>query len=141
MSLALLLATREERGQPFNEDEMLRVVVPLLNSLQRVHAAGTLHGDIEPGNIIIHRTVSEEGQRPVLIDFGAAKQAVGEHSRSFAPYSAGHAAIEQIGEGRLGPWSDIYAMGAVMWRIVADGDATTKQAIPVKGVSRARQVM
>ena len=141
MSLARLLAAREERGRPFDEKEMLRVVGPLLNGLKQVHSAGTLHRDIKPGNIIIRRTVSEEGQRPVLIDFGAAKQALGEHSRSFAPYTAGYAAIEQVGEGRLGPWTDIYAMGAVMWRIVAGGDATTEQPIPVKVESRAGRII
>lgn len=141
MPLSRLLATREERGRPFDEEEMLRVVVPLLNGLKQVHSAGTLHRDIKPGNIIIRRTVSEESRRPVLIDFGAAKQALGEHSRSFAPYTAGYAAIEQVGEGRLGPWTDIYAMGAVMWRIVAGGAATTEQPIPVRVESRAARIV
>ena len=141
MPLSRLLSAREARGRPFGETEMLGVVLPLLKGLHQVHSSGSLHRDIKPGNIIIRRTVSEESQRPVLIDFGAAKQALGQHSRSFAPYTDGYAAIEQVGDGRLGPWTDIYAIGAVMWRIVAGGDPKTNRRIPVKVESRARCIV
>ncbi len=114
LPLSDLLAAREANGRPLDEGEMLTVVIPMLEGLKQMHEAGTLHRDIKPSNIIIRRTVLEESWRPALIDFGAAKQAVAEHSRSFAPYTAGYAAIEQVVEGRLGPWTDIYAMGAVM---------------------------
>ena len=116
---------------------MLAVMVPLPEALERVHAAGVLHRDIKPSNIVIRRTARHEDQRPVLIDFGAAKQSVAEHSKSFAPYTEGYAAIEQVGEGSLGPWTDLYAVGAVMWRIVADGNPMFNRPNPVKVESGA----
>lgn len=77
MPLSRLRAARESQGRPFDRREMLSVVVPLSKGLKQMHSAGTLHRDVKPGNIIIRRAVSDESQRPVLIDFGAAKQALG----------------------------------------------------------------
>ena len=83
-----------------------------------MHEAGVLHRDIKPSNFLIRR----EDEQPVLIDFGAAKWTFAKHSNSLAPYTPGYAAIEQVSEGRLGTWTDIYVIGAVMWRIVAGGN-------------------
>ena len=76
-------------------------------------------------------------RQPVLIDFGAAKQAVAEHSRSLAPYTEGYAALEQVADGRLGPWTDLYGYGAVLWRMVAGGNRPWEPPNPVKVESRA----
>ena len=118
LPLSELLRLREKTGQPFTEEELLRVILPLLEGLEAVHAEGVLHRDIKPANILIRRS----NEQPVLIDFGAAKQVVANQSRSVAPYTEGYAAIEQVGAGELGPWTDIYGLGAVMWRIVAGGN-------------------
>ena len=118
LPLSELLRLREKTGQPFTEEELLRVILPLLEGLEAVHAEGVLHRDIKPANILIRRS----NEQPVLIDFGAAKQVVANQSRSLAPYTEGYAAIEQVGAGELGPWTDIYGLGAVMWRIVAGGN-------------------
>ncbi len=115
LPLSDLLRLREKTGQPFTEEELLRVILPLLEGLAAVHAEGVLHRDIKPANILIRRS----NEQAVLIDFGAAKQVVAHQSRSLAPYTEGYAAIEQVGAGELGPWTDIYGLGAVMWRIVA----------------------
>ena len=117
LPLSELLSRREAAGRPLSEDEMLDLMEPLLEGLARVHEAGVLHRDIKPSNILVRR----EDERPVLIDFGAAKQEFAIHSKSAAPYTEGYAAIEQIGAGDLGPWTDLYGIGAVMWRIVAGG--------------------
>lgn len=69
-SLAQVLVSRESEGSPFEESDLLAVMVPLLEGLAYVHAAWILHRDIKPSNILIRR---RDG-RPVLIDFGAAKQ-------------------------------------------------------------------
>ena len=140
MSLAELLVVRESQGRPLDEAEMLSVVVPLLEGMKRMHEAGVLHRDIKPSNIIIRHTASHESQRPVLIDFGAAKQAMAEQSRSYAPYTDGYAAIEQVSDGQLGPWTDIYAVGALMWRIVAGGHPQIEGLNPEKVESRAGRI-
>ena len=137
LPLAELLQAREEEGRPFDETDLRKVMVPLLEGLAQVHAAGVLHRDIKPGNILVRR----EDERPVLIDFGAAKQNFAEHTKSFAPLTEGYAAIEQVGEGKLGPWTDLYAVGAVMWRMVAGGKRPFEPPDPVKVESRSNAVL
>ena len=112
-------------------------MVPLLEGLQRVHEAGMLHRDIKPSNILVRRS----DERPVLIDFGAAKQMTAKHSKSLAPFTEGYAALEQVGEGTLGTWTDLYAVGAVMWRIVAGGNPPWTPPHPVKVERRARAAL
>ncbi len=125
LPLSEFLRLREAAGQPFTEADLLSVVEPLLEGLAVVHRAGVLHRDIKPGNIFVRRQDDITGRpaHPVLIDFGAAKQNYLErHSRSRAPYTPGYAAYEQMSpEGDFGPWTDIYAVGALMWRMVAGG--------------------
>ena len=133
MSLSELLQAREAEGRPFDETDMLTVMVPLLEGLDLVHAAGVLHRDIKPANILIRR----EDNRPVLIDFGAAKQEFAQHSKSLAPFSPGYAAIEQVAEGRLGTWTDMYGIGAMMWRMVAGGNRPYEPLHPVRVERRA----
>ena len=116
LPLSDLIRGREKNQQSFSEDELRRIITPLLKGLGVVHKQHVLHRDIKPGNIFIRRS----DEQPVLIDFGAAKQNFTEHSKSMAPYSPGYAAIEQVeSDGNLGPWTDIYAIGGVMWRIIA----------------------
>ena len=133
MSLSELLQAREAEGRPFDETDLLTVMVPLLEGLDLVHAAGVLHRDIKPANILIRR----EDNHPVLIDFGAAKQEFAQHSKSLAPFSPGYAAIEQVAEGRLGTWTDMYGIGAVMWRMVAGGNRPYEPLHPVRVERRA----
>ena len=133
MPLAQVLREREAAGRPFTESDLLGVAVPLAQGLAHIHRAGVIHRDIKPANILVRRS----DQQPVLIDFGAAKQAVAEHSRSMAPYTEGYAALEQVADGRLGPWTDLYGYGAVLWRMVAGGNRPWEPPNPVKVESRA----
>ncbi len=125
LPLSEFLRLREEQGVPCSEDDLMAVMVPLLECLTEVHRAGVLHRDIKPGNIFVRREddVTGRAAAPMLLDFGAAKQDyLGKHSRSGAPYTPGYAALEQTSSiDRMGPWTDIYALGAVMWRLVAGG--------------------
>ena len=127
LSLAELLRLREAEGRPFCEDDLVRVAVPLLEGLERVHDAGMLHRDIKPANILIRG----HDERPVLIDFGAAKAGLAGSSKSLAPYTEGYAAPEQVADGDLGTWTDLYGVGATLWRMVAGG-AETGPADPAK---------
>ena len=137
LPLSELLREREAGRKPFGEAELLAVMVPLLEGLARVHEAGVLHRDIKPSNILVSRSL----ERPVLIDFGAAKQGVADRSKSLAPYTEGYAALEQVGDGKLGPWTDVYALGAVMWRMAAGGNRPWEPPNPVKVETRANAAL
>ena len=133
LPLSEVLRQREAAGKPFTESDLLGVAIPLAEGLAHIHRAGVIHRDIKPANILVRHS----DQRPVLIDFGAAKQAVAEHSRSLAPYTEGYAALEQVADGQLGPWTDLYGFGAVLWRMVAGGNRPWDPPNPVKVESRA----
>lgn len=137
-SLAEVLATREAAGRPFGQADLLGVMVPPLDGLERVHEAGLLHRDIKPSNILIRRA----DERPVLIDFGAAKQDMASKTKSMAPYTEGYAAMEQVADsGALGPWTDMYGVGAVVWRIVAGGKPPWQPLHPTRVESRSHAVL
>lgn len=100
----------KQNPQP-EEEALLTLVAPLLDGIEKVHGTGFLHRDIKPDNVFIR----ENGQ-PVLIDFGSARQAHASATHALtAMVTPGYAPFEQYGEGaEQGPWTDIYAMGAVM---------------------------
>ncbi|MBI3371893.1 MAG: protein kinase [Betaproteobacteria bacterium] len=109
------LAQRLKREPPLDEAALKRLVAPLLDGLRVVHAAGFLHRDIKPDNIFVR-----EGEDPVLIDFGAARQSVGGATRNLtAVLTPGYAPMEQyVSDGHQGPWTDLYAFGGVLFRAV-----------------------
>ena len=98
------------------ESRLLSVLMPLLDGLEEVHRGDFLHRDIKPGNIVIRPDGS-----PVLLDFGATRQAIGSRSRSITSVvTPGYAPIEQYDiRGNQGPWTDIYALGAVAYKAVS----------------------
>ena len=125
-----------EKGDPFKtvlqldpqppEEKLKTLLAPLLDGLAAVHAVGFLHRDIKPDNIFIRANGT-----PVLIDFGAARQAMGGETKSLTSIlTPGYAPLEQYsGEGKQGPWTDLYAMGGVLYRAVTDKnppDAVTR---------------
>jgi len=97
------------------EAEIGRLLFPLLDGLETVHKGQTLHRDIKPGNIYVRRDGT-----PVLLDFGAARTAIGRRSASLNKvFTPGYAPAEQYEtDGEQGPWTDIYAMAAVLYRII-----------------------
>jgi serine/threonine protein kinase len=111
LSLKMIL---EERG-PLAEKEIISIQNALLDGLERVHEANIWHRDIKPSNILIRPDGS-----PVLIDFGAARKDITGTDRStMAVYSPAFAAPEQIHPiADQGPWTDIYSLGATLYRAV-----------------------
>ena len=108
------LADFLSRKGTVNEAELKRVLMPILDGLETVHGADFLHRDIKPSNIVIR----DEDASPVLLDFGAARHAVSARSRSVTTIvTPGYAPIEQYSSrGKQGPWTDIYALGAVCYK-------------------------
>jgi hypothetical protein len=89
-----------------------RIFSELTKGLREVHAQKLLHLDIKPANIYIRTDGS-----PVLLDFGSARQALNENIAKSSPsYTPGFAPPEQyFDRTQLGPWSDIYSIGATMY--------------------------
>jgi len=87
------------------------VFIPLLEGLELIHSNGLLHLDIKPGNVHLC-----SGAKPLLLDFGAVHEMM--HTRKFQPnqvVTPGFSPFEQLDPGGyVGPWSDIYAVGASM---------------------------
>ena len=102
-------------GDTLAEGEVREILFPLLEGIEAVHAAGFLHRDIKPGNIFI-----QADGTPVLLDFGAARHALGAHSQSFTGIvTPGFAPFEQYTtRSNQGPWTDIYALGATLYRAI-----------------------
>lgn len=82
------------------------------NALMAAHSANVLHRDISPDNIILC-----DNGNVTLIDFGAARQVVAEHSQSFSVIlKPGFAPLEQYQKkGNQGPWTDIYSLGTTIY--------------------------
>ncbi len=105
------------RRKILDEDDIETVMFPIIGGLKLVHAHGFIHRDIKPANIFIR----VDGD-PVLLDFGSARQALEESRNSITSiFSKGYAPIEQYNtkEDEQGPWTDIYALGATMYRMIA----------------------
>ena len=100
------------------------ILSQLLSIAGRVHHAGLLHRDIKPGNIIL-----SGDDRLTLIDFGSSREESSSRTKTHtAIFSAGYAPLEQMLGLPQGPFSDIYAIGAVGYHAIGGGmvDALTR---------------
>ena len=104
------LEDRVKAEGPLSPSELQAMLDPLLAGLQRVHDAGFLHRDIKPANIVL----AADG-RPTLIDFGTARPAMADRTRTMtAIFTPGYAAPEQFTSARQGQWTDIYGLSATL---------------------------
>jgi serine/threonine protein kinase len=111
--------------RPLAEAQAAALVGPLLDGLEVVHKSGFLHRDIKPGNIYVR----DDGS-PVLLDFGSARQRSTELTAVVTP---GYAPFEQYHtQGNQGPWSDLYALGGVLYWMVTGNP-------PVEAAARVRE--
>ncbi|RWR03462.1 nuclease PIN [[Pantoea] beijingensis] len=108
---------QQNSPERINEAWIRRLLPPLFSAINTIHLAGYLHRDISLDNIQI-----QDNQLPVLLDFGSARKEIGNLSdETEIMLKPGFAPIEQYNEGcdsEQGPWTDIYALGAVLHALV-----------------------
>jgi len=90
-------------------------MIPIMEGTKYVHAHGFLHRDIAPDNIYL----TEEGM-PLLIDFGAARDAIAQQSKNISSVvKEGYSSPEQYTvNNQQNASADIYAIGAVLYRMI-----------------------
>jgi serine/threonine protein kinase len=98
-----------------SQDELEAIYVPLLEGLKFIHDKGLLHRDVKPENIYIL-----ENGHPILIDFGSARIAIGEKSKSLTQVLTPHfAPWEQYrSKGKFTPALDLYSLSACMYQAI-----------------------
>jgi serine/threonine protein kinase len=113
-SLQEFIVTARELKRPkvFRESTIRSLYEEVLRGLRVVHQHKMLHLDIKPANIFV-----TDDDRAVLIDFGAAREVLSKEGNFVRPmYTPGFAAPEMYRrDAALGPWTDIYAVGACMY--------------------------
>ena len=113
-----LREARRAMSNPPDEAWMRQTLNPLLEALDLLHREAVYHRDIAPDNILL----PTDGSQAVLLDFGAARRAIGDRTQTFtAILKPSYAPIEQYAESvslRQGPWTDIYALGAAIHYLI-----------------------
>lgn len=111
---------RERSYQPYTPEEMAQILLPVLEGLRQMHKKGIIHGDISPGNLMCGKD-----REICLIDLGAARRYEEKKPVLSAAFlKPEYAAPEQFRTARRGfsqeegPWTDIYAVGAVMFYLL-----------------------
>lgn len=114
---ATLSRLREEKPELINEAWIRRTLPMLFGAIKTIHNEGYLHRDISLDNIQI-----QDNGLPVLLDFGSARRTIGNLSdETETMLRPGFAPIEQYtddNESEQGPWTDIYALGAVLRTLI-----------------------
>ncbi|MBQ7626209.1 MAG: serine/threonine protein kinase [Rhodocyclaceae bacterium] len=110
LTLAQYIRYRRNAKRPPSERLIRAIFARLLDGLREVHINRLLHLDIKPSNIYLRQDGS-----PVLLDFGAARQTLYAERPYLKPmFTPGYAPPEHFRGKKLGPWTDIYGIGASM---------------------------
>jgi hypothetical protein len=101
-----------KQSKVFRESTIRSLFDEILRGLRIVHQHKMLHLDIKPANIFI-----TDDNKSVLIDFGAAREVLSKEGNFIRPmYTPGFAAPEMYRrDASMGPWTDIYAIGACIY--------------------------
>ena len=107
------IARRKKSGdKPLLSEQAIRwMFAQIMDALREVHTHKLLHLDLKPANIYLRNDGT-----PILLDFGAARQTLHADLSTLHPmYTPGFAAPELSTKKELGPWTDIYSIGATIF--------------------------
>jgi formylglycine-generating enzyme required for sulfatase activity/tRNA A-37 threonylcarbamoyl transferase component Bud32 len=105
------------RGQAFPLQATRRIIGQLIDGLEAAHAAGIVHRDIKPENIMLQRVAGNDAFVRI-VDFGLAKDLGEGDETSVAMGTPVYMAPEQIDRHNLGPWTDWYAVGVIVFELL-----------------------
>lgn len=116
-----------DAGKVFQPKEAASLICSILKGLSRLHPQDIIHCDIAPETIML-----TTDRKVKLLDFGATRYVTTANSKSLAIIlKQGYAPEEQYrSQGQRGPWTDVYALGAVMYRMITG-------KVPTESVERA----
>ena len=121
----------KRRDDPPDEAWIRKILWPVMDALEIIHGDHVYHRDIAPDNIML---LADE--RPVLLDFGAARRVISDMTHSLTVIlKPGYAPIEQYADMpgmKQGPWTDVYALAAVVYFMI-------RRRKPPPAVSRMMQ--
>jgi len=107
----------KQRGEAPGEGWIRALLSPLMDALAVLHEDKVYHRDIAPDNIMLLA-----GDRPVLLDFGAARRVISDMTHALTVIlKPGYAPIEQYADMpgmKQGPWTDVYALAAVVYFMI-----------------------
>jgi tetratricopeptide (TPR) repeat protein/tRNA A-37 threonylcarbamoyl transferase component Bud32 len=113
------LAELMEREAPMPLPRAIPILEQLTSALDAAHAAGVLHRDLKGANVFLSREAGD--LRVVITDFGLARSAdSGDSHVTGSAWGAGtplYMSPEQLEGGELGPQSDIYSLGVIMYQM------------------------
>ena len=118
----LLRCVKEEGA--FQAEDLFRMLLPVMDALEKIHASGLIHRDISPENLMVMPDRSVK-----LMDFGSAVPWTRTQDRELF-LKEGYAPVEQYSsDGSLGPWTDLYALCATIYFGITS-------RVPLSSVSR-----
>ncbi len=126
-SLAHEIARRQTSGEAWPAGDQLAVAWAAAEGLAAIHAAGIVHRDVKPDNILLPASRKPAAK---LVDFGVARvlNAAVLSGVRYSPGTPRYSAPELVTLGRTGPEADVYAFGVTLYELFSGG--THPYALP-----------
>jgi len=111
-------------NHPMSQKEIENIIYPFLEGVKHIHKYNILHRDIKLANVLI-----TEEKQPILIDFGTARNELNQRFKKMtAVYTEGYASLEQHTQSKEGAYTDIYAIGMMIYALI--NGITETQLLP-----------